>query len=959
MFPADERGLNPDEITIAEILKKGGYATGCFGKWHLGDQAEFMPLAQGFDVYEGIPYSNDMWVKGNPKHNYPPLPWMKQNKAVAHIPDAASQARITDAITDATVNFIVENQDQPFFAYVPHSAVHAPFMVTPKRLEAAGGDVMRALIGEIDQSTGRILDTLRQLGIYKNTLVLFTNDNGGAGKTSSGPLRGGKFGPKYEGHMRVSTLAWWPGKVPADSVTSEIAATIDLLPTIAKFAGQPTPSDRIIDGHDISDILLGKPGAKSPHETLYYENDGIRRGKWKLVHYRVKADWFTELYDLEADLGEQNDIADQYPDKVKELKAALDSHVAEIEANLRRAAFVENPKPLLADSEGVPTLVEFLGQPRTGAAPAVVKRKSTPLPAASPNLPPSRKIEITGKHLLLPIAPRKRPDGSDHIGNSFRIFVDGMMVHQFWANVARREEDIEFWSYLDMSEFIGKSATVKLIRGSREGADEALNRFESSDKIRSLKPFYTETGRPRFHFSQKVGWNNDVNGMVYADGLYHLSWQSNPVGNYWGNMYWGHAASRDLVHWEEWPHALRIGGEVAKGEPIHPAMALGQAFSGGAVVDEPNTLGLQKGDQKTLIAAYTSNPQGECLAYSTDGGRSYHHLNDHQPFIVQPHPTDPNWKKSWGRDPKLIWHEPTQKWIIVTYRMGDDPKKAIGRMAFYSSSDLKTWTEESLSDEVFHECPDLVELPVDGDPNNKKWLLFDATPKYQIGTFDGKKFTSEFEGTRQTIGGNLKAGQCFSNAPDGRAICMVWSRIKPADPQAPFNQGFTLPLELSLKTTKDGVRCYANPVKELESLRSGELASVENQSVEGEYRLPLKQPESSLEIELTLQYQKEAQPTRVTLQVGGNAIVYDVGKHLFPEARLTSFDPEDGKLDLRVFADSATVEVFGENGSVYFLQPRKVQGEIVKEVSIKVEGASATIESVTVHQLKSICHPSN
>jgi arylsulfatase A len=226
VFPADARGLNPSEITIAEILKNADYATGCFGKWHLGDQPEFMPLAQGFDVYEGIPYSNDMWVAGNKKRNYPPLPWMKQNTPVAHIPDHASQAVITDSTTDAAVGFIRANKDRPFFAYVPHAAVHAPHMVTPERLAAANGDVMTALVTEIDNSTGRILDTLRELGIADNTFVLFTNDNGGAGKTSSGPLRGAKFGPKYEGHMRVSTLAWWPGKIPAGTRSAEIKVYI-------------------------------------------------------------------------------------------------------------------------------------------------------------------------------------------------------------------------------------------------------------------------------------------------------------------------------------------------------------------------------------------------------------------------------------------------------------------------------------------------------------------------------------------------------------------------------------------------------------------------------------------------------------------------------------------------------------------------------------------------------------
>jgi arylsulfatase A-like enzyme len=221
---------------------------------------------------------------------------------------------------------------------------------------------MQALVAEIDSSTGRILTALRKHGIDKNTLVLFTNDNGGAGKTSSGPLRGHKFGPKYEGHMRVSTLAWWPGKIPAGSVSTEIMATIDILPTIAKLAGQPIPQDRVIDGHDIGDILWGKVGAKSPHNCHYYEKDGIRQGKWKLVRYKVKAVHFAELYDLEKDVGEQNDLSKKYPEKVVKLTEILDSHVKKIESSIRPAGFVENPKPLLSNSKGIPTLVQYRNQ---------------------------------------------------------------------------------------------------------------------------------------------------------------------------------------------------------------------------------------------------------------------------------------------------------------------------------------------------------------------------------------------------------------------------------------------------------------------------------------------------------------------------------------------------------------------------------------------------------------------
>jgi len=365
VFPADQRGLNPSEITIAEVLKAAGYATGCFGKWHIGDQPEFLPTKQGFDEYEGIPYSNDMWNEaGKPKgkRDYPPLPYMKQGKVIAHIPDGASQAVLTDALSDATVDFIKRHAKEPFFAYVPLPAVHSPWFVTKERREAAGGDDFAAQITEVDQFVGRVMDTLKSLGIDKNTLVFFTNDNGGGGKTFSGPLRGGKFGPTYEGHMRVPTLAWWPGRIPAGRVCAEIGTSADLLPTLASISGSAVPADRIIDGKNLSDLLLGKPGATSPHEVLFYGEGGVRQGQWKLVRYRVKADWFDELYDLQADLGEKNNLAAQEPERVKVMKALLDAHNAALKKNVRPAGLVQNPKPILSDATGIPTLAELRKQ---------------------------------------------------------------------------------------------------------------------------------------------------------------------------------------------------------------------------------------------------------------------------------------------------------------------------------------------------------------------------------------------------------------------------------------------------------------------------------------------------------------------------------------------------------------------------------------------------------------------
>jgi len=370
VFPGEKRGLNPAEITIAEMLREKGYATGCFGKWHLGDQPEFLPLAQGFDEYFGIPYSNDMWPgnkRGNPVTNrgpYTPLPIVRGDKAVAYVSDGADQSLLCEVVTDEAVKFIKAHKDEPFFCYVPHAYVHNPRYARPAIMKKAGGDPNRANVEEVDTSVGRILDTVRELDLAKNTLVLFTSDNGGAGGMSMGPLRGGKGGPKYEGHMREPTITWWPGTIPAGVETEAISVTTDLLPSFAKLTGAKVPTDRTIDGRDVLDVLLGKPGAKSPHEIHYYEIDGIRRGKWKLVKARNKL----ELYDLDTDIGEKTNLAKQHPDIVKDLDSLLTAHAERIAADTRPAAFVEDAKPIISEPGSLPRLRDYMGKPKTKAA---------------------------------------------------------------------------------------------------------------------------------------------------------------------------------------------------------------------------------------------------------------------------------------------------------------------------------------------------------------------------------------------------------------------------------------------------------------------------------------------------------------------------------------------------------------------------------------------------------------
>ena len=365
-FPGDKRGLNPSEFTIAEMLRENGYATGCFWKWHLGDQPEFMPLAQGFDTYFGIPYSNDMWPgnkKGNPVTNrdpYEPLPVMKQDKAVAHVADEFDQSLLAEVITDEAIAFIEKNQKRPFFCYIPHAHVHKPRYARPEYLERAEGNVDRAHVEEVDDSIGRVLQTLKDLKLDQNTLVIFTSDNGPAGGMSSGPLRGAKGGPKYEGHMRVPTLAWWPETIPSGSTSKEIGVTTDLLPTLAKLTHSQAPTDRIMDGKDISDMLLGKKGARSPHQLHFYENEGIRRGDWKLVKKNSKARSKLELYDLSKDLGERKDLSGKHPEMVQELDRLLKEHASGIANNLRPAGFAKNPKPILKEAGDLPSLKIYI-----------------------------------------------------------------------------------------------------------------------------------------------------------------------------------------------------------------------------------------------------------------------------------------------------------------------------------------------------------------------------------------------------------------------------------------------------------------------------------------------------------------------------------------------------------------------------------------------------------------------
>lgn len=364
LFPGNKRGLNPSEITIAEVLKAKGYATACVGKWHLGDQPVFLPTRQGFDSYFGIPFSNDMGKTDRPKNMYPPLPLLRNEKVIEAEPD---QRYLTQRYTKEAIKFITANKSKPFFLYLPHSMPHWPQYSSENFAGKSKNGKWGDAVEEIDWSTGEIFKTLKKLGIDEKTVVVFLSDNGGAIRhgASNKPLRGGK-GSTWEGGHRVPMVIRWPGHIPAGTVCRELATSMDLLPTFAKWAGTSAPTDRIIDGKNIGPLVEGENGAKTPHEVYYYYHRGnlqaVRSGDWKLfvarhVRRRRKAKkkpgkYQPELYNLKADVGESKNVAAEHPDVVQRLFAYAEAAREDLGdgrrpgKNTREPGHVENARPL-------------------------------------------------------------------------------------------------------------------------------------------------------------------------------------------------------------------------------------------------------------------------------------------------------------------------------------------------------------------------------------------------------------------------------------------------------------------------------------------------------------------------------------------------------------------------------------------------------------------------------------
>jgi arylsulfatase len=370
--PRSKTGLHPEEVTLAEVFKSRGYATGMAGKWHLGDAPAFNPLRHGFDEYLGIPYSNDMWpvwydgtpaAERQPKRNYPVLPLLEGERTLELVHTLEDQARFTGRFAERGADFIRRNKDRPFFFYLAHPMPHVPLAASPAFRGKSKGGFYGDVIEEIDASVGTVLRALEETGTAENTLVIFTSDNGpwlrfGNHAGSAGPLREGK-GTMFEGGCRVPFVARWPGKIAPGRVSDAIVATVDLLPTLATLIGAPLP-DRRLDGVDQSRFLLDPQAASARDHYLYFYGDQLqayRQGPWKLL-FPHKVSQYAEgsprgkdgfpagavskavplaLYNLAEEIGERTDRSAEFPERVKALTDLARAAEAELKANRRPA----------------------------------------------------------------------------------------------------------------------------------------------------------------------------------------------------------------------------------------------------------------------------------------------------------------------------------------------------------------------------------------------------------------------------------------------------------------------------------------------------------------------------------------------------------------------------------------------------------------------------------------------
>ncbi|MFI4910460.1 MAG: GH32 C-terminal domain-containing protein [Sedimentisphaeraceae bacterium JB056] len=509
------------------------------------------------------------------------------------------------------------------------------------------------------------------------------------------------------------------------------------------------------------------------------------------------------------------------------------------------------------------------------------------------------------------------------------VYVDGKIDYYFDLQLANKGE-ADFWVYMDIGRYAGCEITLKTTRDSATDP-EAFNQLYQSDEPKEAASFYKEKKRPQLHFTSKRGWLNDPNGLVYYKGEYHLFYQHNPYGWKWGNMHWGHAVSKDLVHWAE------LGDALLSDE-------LGTIYSGSAVVDWDNTSGFGSDGEPPIVAIYTAAgnhapvevPFTQCIAYSNDKGRTW---NKYSGNPVLGHIRDSN------RDPKVIWHEQSKKWIMALFIDGKD-------YSLFSSPDLKNW--KKLSDfEGGYECPDFFPMMLDGNPDEIKWVFWTADGTYFLGSFDGTTFTPETGMKRCYDGGNVYAGQTFSDIPDsdGRRIHIPWLREPgKAFVGMRFNQQMGFPVEFTLRSTSQGAAIFTWPVQEIENIYA-ETHKFVNKTLSSENNLFDDFDDDMLDI--YAEFEIEDNDAVFGFEIKGQRFVYDCKKsEIDAMGQVAHIAPQNGRINMRILVDRVSIEFFAGDGLVYM--PFCLPSPEKESPRIFSEGGSSRLVTLVVNKLESI-----
>ena len=523
------------------------------------------------------------------------------------------------------------------------------------------------------------------------------------------------------------------------------------------------------------------------------------------------------------------------------------------------------------------------------------------------------------------------------------VLIDGTELGTF--SIALASEKPDWWAFIDVAQFKGKTLEVKV---KDAAAQQPV--FLQADEIPGTEDLYHEKFRPQIHFTSRRGWLNDPNGLVYYKGRYHLFYQHNPMGLLSDNVSWGHAVSPDLFHWKELPGLL------------FPNSQTGQSWTGAAIIDTKNQLGLKKGADDTMLAFYLRTRSGLSYAYSTDGGITF---NNYTANPVVTHPGDRI------DSPKPIWYAPGKYWVAAVFDHNarpDDPSGQCYTVAFYKSQDLKTWkkTGDIGRASFLAECPDLFPLPVDGDKRNQKWVLILSDGCYIVGSFDGKMMRNE-SGTPAKIGdiqtalsagGDYYATMSWSNIPasDGRRIQIAWmnDNAKPYGDNH-FNEQMSLPMELSLYKTDLGAKLRMYPVRELDGLRGREYSWSNVPLTTGTNPLAgIQTGDAALDVEAELKVSDAAKLEfslrgfHVSYDASGDTLICSGPKGL--RARLVS---HDGVVRLRMIVDRFSIEVFGNEGEIY-VPMLAANSQPDQSLSLNLRQGKCIIKGMHVYELKSV-----